>query len=486
VQYGGSLKAEHGTGRAIASFVELEWGVTAYRVMHRIKALFDPEGLLNPGVLLNPDPQQHVHDLKRMPLADEIVDLCIECGFCEPACPSHQLTLSPRQRIVATREMARLRQTGEDPARLAAMEESFDYAGLITCAAGNVCAGRCPVGIETGTMVIGARARRRSDGARRNATTAARHTRAIETGLTTGIGAQALSRRIIGDGATDAIAGVMRKVAHTPRVSRTLRIGPGAPPAAIGPNLRNNPKTTGFPVPIATQPDNRVIYFPACPTRMFGANPTAYDLRPAPQAMIALLQRAGFEVIVPDGLDGACCGQPFLSKGFPEQSQEVGDRLVQKLAPSGARVLTDASTCAKHLKEHHGTVTVADSAEFLVAEVLPRLTVVRKLPAVAVHHNCSAQRMKEQSAIMAVAAACADTVAPLETVSCCGFAGDKGLFAPELNKWATRFVKNDIPANCTVGVSTVSTCATGLSEHAGIPFVSLASLLEYVTRPDAS
>jgi D-lactate dehydrogenase len=105
---------------------------------------------------------------------------------------------------------------------------------------------------------------------------------------------------------------------------------------------------------------------------------------------------------------------------------------------------------------------------------------------VAVHHNCSAQRMKEQSAIMAVAAACADTVAPLETVSCCGFAGDKGLFAPELNKWATRFVKNDIPANCTVGVSTVSTCATGLSEHAGIPFVSLASLVEYVTRPDAS
>jgi D-lactate dehydrogenase len=219
---------------------------------------------------------------------------------------------------------------------------------------------------------------------------------------------------------------------------------------------------------------------------MFGANPTEYDLQPAPQAMIALLKRAGFDVIVPDGLDGACCGQPFLSKGFPEQSREVGDRLVQKLAPAGARVLTDASTCAKHLKEHHGTVTVADSAEFLVAEVLPRLTVVRKLPAVAVHHNCSAQRMKEQSAIMAVAAACADTVAPLETVSCCGFAGDKGLFAPELNKWATRFVKNDIPANCTVGVSTVSTCATGLSEHAGIPFVSLASLVEYVTRPDAS
>ncbi len=486
VRYGGSLKAEHGTGRAIAPFVEREWGAAAYRIMQKIKPLFDPEGLLNPGVLITPDARVHVQNLKLMPLADPIIDLCIECGFCEPACPSAQLTLSPRQRIVTTREMARLRRTGEDDERLKAMEESFGYAGLFTCAAGNVCAGRCPVGIETGTMVIGERARRRTDADRRKAAMAARHTRAIETGLRTGIGAQALSRRVIGDGATDAIAGAMRKVAGTPRVSPALRPGPGAPRGRAGANLRNNPEQTGFPVPIATQPDNRVVYFPACPTRMFGANPTPYDLRPAPEAMMALLERAGFDVIVPDGLDGQCCGQPFLSKGFPDQSREVGNRLAETLAAAGARVLTDASTCAKHLKEHHGTVTVADSAEFLAAEVLPRLTVQRRLPAVAVHHNCSAQRMQEQAAIMAVAAACADTVAPLETVSCCGYAGDKGLFAPELNAWATRFMKNDIPAECRVGVSTVSTCATGLSEHAGIPFVSLASVLEYVTRRDAA
>ena len=34
---------------------------------------------------------------------------CIECGFCEPRCPSRELTLSPRQRIVVARELARLR-----------------------------------------------------------------------------------------------------------------------------------------------------------------------------------------------------------------------------------------------------------------------------------------------------------------------------------------------------------------------------------------
>jgi D-lactate dehydrogenase len=318
-------------------------------------------------------------------------------------------------------------------------------------------------------MVLGERARRRSDEDRAKAHRFADHTVEIERALNLGVGAQALSRTIIGNAATDAIAGAMRKVAKTPRVSRTLRPGPGAP-------APRQAKTAS--------PGNRVVYFPACPTRMFGTNRTPYDLKPAPEAMVALLTRAGFDVVVPDNLGGQCCGQPFLSKGFPEEAARVGARLVDRLAPLGARILTDASTCAKHLKEHQPQVAVADSAEFLLAEVLPKVTVVRPLPSIAVHQNCSAQRLNEQAAILAVAKACAIAVAPLETVSCCGYAGDKGLFVPELNQWATRFVKNDIPAGCELGVSTVSTCATGLSERAGIPFVSLASLLEYVTRPD--
>jgi len=268
----------------------------------------------------------------------------------------------------------------------------------------------------------------------------------------------------------------------TPRVGPALKPGPGVPAARAGAPTRSNPKTDGVPVPTMVAPQ-RVIYFPACPTRLFGANATPYDLLPTTEAIPALLARAGFDVVIPDGLAGQCCGQPFESKGFPEEAKRVGDRLVAILAAAGTRVVTDASTCAKHMRSHHGEVTVADSAEFLASEVLPKLAITRPIPSVAVHQNCSAQRLKEQQAILAIAAACATNVAPLETLSCCGFAGDKGLFVPELNEWATRFVKNDIPADCRVGVSTVSTCATGLSERSGIPFVSLASLLEYVSRP---
>jgi D-lactate dehydrogenase len=491
IRYQGSLKAEHGTGRAIAPFVEAEWGATAYRLMGRIKALFDPEGLLNPGVMINPDPELHIKNLKLMPITDPLIDLCIECGFCEPACPSAQFTMSPRQRIAVTRERQRLRLTGENPARLKALEDGFAYAGLATCAAGNACAQRCPVGIETGTMVIGERARRRDDADRRKAHWVAGHRAGVERAMRFGLGAQALSRTIIGNGATDGIAGAARQATggRVPRVSPALRPGPGGP-SHPPVNRRNDPKP-GLPVSIAQQvaPAGKVVYFPACPTRMFGA-PTdvaGLTLLATPDAVVALLERAGFEVIVPEDLDGQCCGQPWLSKGFPEEADRVGSALTGQLeALSGngdLPILTDASTCAKHLRGHSGEMLVADSAEFLAREVLPRLEIAQKLPVVAVHHNCSAQRLGEPSLTERIAAACASRVAVLNSVSCCGYAGDKGLFLPELNEWATRFAKSDIPDDCRIGVSTVSTCATGLSERTGIPFVSLASLLEAVSRP---
>jgi D-lactate dehydrogenase len=485
VQYGGSLKAEHGTGRAIAPFVEAEWGARAYAIMHRIKALFDPEGLLNPGVLLNDDAKVHIKHLKVMPPADELVDLCIECGFCEPACPSHHLTLTPRQRIAVTRERERLRASGEDPERLKRLDDDFQYAGLDTCAACNLCSLRCPVGIETGTMIIGQRAQRRGGTARAVAGFVADHRGAVETMMRGGLAVADAARSLIPAPAVEALSEGARRVsgARIPRLSGALRHGPGAPKARAN---RQDPRQTGFPVPIAQTGRPAVVYFPSCATRMFGAPKSGHDLLAAPQAMLALLERAGFDVVMPDHLTGQCCGQPFQSKGFPEQAARVGGELKRELsALSDAgrlSVVTDASTCAKHLKEFPGDAPVLDSAQFLIAQLLPRLTITQKLDVVAVHHNCSAQRLAEQGMTETIARACAKEIAVLSSVTCCGYAGDKGLFFPELNAHATRFAKRDIPASCTLGVSTVSTCASGLSEHAGIPFVGLVSLLEWASR----
>lgn len=473
VDYQGSLKAEHGTGRAIAPFVEQEWGERAYDLMHRVKNLIDDEKLLNPGVLLNDDENIHLKDTKEMVATDDIIDMCIECGFCEPACPSAGLTLSPRQRITVSREQARLEKAGGADDLLQALEQGFVHAGMDTCAACNLCSTRCPMGIETGTMILGRRDRKRSESADKIAEFVAGNTGAVETMMRTGVAAQSAARNIVGNGVVDSLSGALNVFSghKIPKPNRTLRAGPGAPkplkPAS------------------SSAPRGEVIYFPACASRMFGAPKTDLDLLPVTEAMMALLTRAGYSPVLPEKLSGQCCGQPFQSKGFPQEAQKVASKLhnaIDQVKNNGdTPMVTDMSTCALHLK--HDGLDMKDSAEFLVSNVLPHLTIANPLPVVAVHHNCSAQRMHEQPLTEALAKACATEIAVLKSVTCCGYAGDKGMYQPELNAHALRFAKNDIPDNCAIGVSTVTTCATGLSDHLNIPFVGLASVLEYVSRP---
>ena len=186
-KYDGSLKAEHGTGRNVAPFVELEWGAEAYALMREIKRLFDPQGLLNPGVILNDDPDAHVKNLKPLPACDPIVDKCIECGFCEPKCPSRGLTLSPRQRIIGWREITRRERSGEDARATATLRALYDYHGIDTCAACGLCATACPVGIETGILIKALRGRRAGPLAQRVAGAVAGHYAATTAGVRAGL-----------------------------------------------------------------------------------------------------------------------------------------------------------------------------------------------------------------------------------------------------------------------------------------------------------
>ena len=163
-RFNGSLKAEHGTGRNMAPFVEKEWGTAAYEIMKRIKNIFDPNNKINPDVLINPDPKAHLKNLKPMPESHAIVDKCMECGFCEPHCVSEGLTLSPRQRIVIAREISRLEETNEDAQRLAAIRKDVSYQLDETCATDGLCALACPVHIDTGKFVKTWRANELSDG----------------------------------------------------------------------------------------------------------------------------------------------------------------------------------------------------------------------------------------------------------------------------------------------------------------------------------
>lgn len=460
IDYQGSLKAEHGTGRNMAPYVEMEWGQEAYQVMLEIKSLLDPGNILNPGVILNQDPAVHLKQLKPMPAAHELVDRCIECGFCEPACPSRDLSLTPRQRIASWREIHRLEALGDDDslAQREQLLDAYQFNGTDSCAACGLCELRCPVDINTGDLTRAIRA----DNNRRwhwLAQLIAGH-----FGLVVGLARVGL--RIV-----DQVANLVGRKRFARFCRQLHRLSRGAIPlwqASLSGGAR--PVTTEAP----GDAGEAVIYFPACPGRMMDPDLSA--------TMISLLQRAGFQVIIPPGADNECCGMPFASKGFADIARNKGEALQTLLEQSrGGRpipLLCDASPCSQQLAQLPAdSFEVQDAVTFLHEQVLPRLSINSQAESVAVHVTCSGQRMGTGTSLLALARACSREVVVPQSVTCCGFAGDKGFTLPELNASALAGLAQQIPADCQAGYSNSRTCEIGLSEHAGIPYRHIAYLL---------
>jgi D-lactate dehydrogenase len=461
-KYDGSMKAEHGTGIAMTPWVEREWGAKATEMMWRVKRLADPDGVLNPGAVLNRDAGAHLSDLKIQPVIEEVAAHCVECGFCEPVCPSRNVTTTPRQRIVLRREMAR--QPEGSPVYEALLRE-FEYDGIQTCAADGSCAPSCPLAIDTGALIKDFRARERTEREERVALEVAKRWRTVESAARAGL-------RVGRYGA--------RPVSSTLRRRVNADLIPEWPSEGMPPPAPSLPPTS--------REGAAAVYMPACINRIFG-NPTGMAGHPTlPEALVEVSKRAGLPLWIPDDAAGNCCAVPWSSKGYERGKEFMAAKVRESLSrwTEGGKLplVIDASSCAHGLIQDVGAdVEVLDSIAWAHDHLLPKLEVNRRVGSVAVHPTCSAGHMQIATKLEGVARALADEVVVPVGTTCCGMAGDRGLLHPELPRSALRDVKAALDGRSfDACVSSNRTCELALQQVTGRAYSSFIFLLEELTR----
>jgi D-lactate dehydrogenase len=470
-KYDGSLKAEHGTGLNMAPYVEREWGSKATEMMWRVKRLSDPDGILGPGVVLNRDPGIHLRNLKSTPEIEEVATKCIECGFCEPACPSLNVTSTPRQRIVVRREM--VRQSAGSPV-LEALLEQYQYEGIDTCAADGSCMLACPVAIDTGKLIKCFRHREHSERAERVALGVAKRYAAVERATRGCVRAGGFAARVLGDRAVASVPNVLRRAIDADVVPTWTASMPAAAPSQL---------------PFTVREGAAAVYLPACINRIFGNSRGAPPHPTLPEALVAVSRRAGLPLWIPDDVSGRCCGRPWSSKGYGRGHELMARRIASALARwtdgGGLPVVIDATSCTHGLVAEVAPdgIEILDSIAWVHDRLLDRLPIPRKLGTMAVHPTCSAGHLGLSPKLAAIAARLADEVVIPAAAGCCGMAGDRGWLHPELPASALRGVAEELDLRSfDACVSSNRTCEVALHEVTGHHYISFVQVLEELTR----
>ncbi len=464
---GGSLKAEHGTGRMMAPFVKRQFGSELYDIMLRIKQAFDPSGVLNPGIIISSDSLAHMHHIKFNPPIQKVADNCVECGYCEPICPSKDLTTTPRQRIVLQRAIATARSEG-DHTLLADLLKSAEYHVEETCAVDGLCESTCPVGINTGTLVTELR-QKRNDGIYAALwSQGAEHWNRVLRGISTSLSiARSLPTQFI-----EPINDLLRNYLGKERV----------------PLWSDDLPRGGKPRTPSVTPSADFVLFASCLESIFEAR-TTYALK-------SLTTKAGLTFTTPADIADLCCATPWKSKGLTDGYTAMVEATYKSLLESSENgrlpIVCENSSCTEGLlnavKSYPDSkLRIIDAVDFTVEFILPQLEITRKKNSVALHPTCSSTLIGSNTNFETLAVAISEKITtPLEW-GCCAFAGDRGLLHPELTAKATRAESAELKGKkFDAYLSTNLTCEIGMSRATGEEYQHILVTLDELARSKKS
>ncbi|MEA3287874.1 MAG: FAD-binding and (Fe-S)-binding domain-containing protein [Candidatus Marinimicrobia bacterium] len=481
-KYDGALKAEHGTGRNMAPFLETEWGPVAVEVMRELKALIDPDLLLNPGVIINDDPEIYLKNIKPTPTIEAVVDKCIECGFCETWCPSQDLTMTPRRRIATWREIQMLEQgdfTERETAQV--LLKDYAYEGADTCAVDGLCAVGCPVNIDTGDLTRHFRHQYNGLVGRRIAWWTVRYFSFVVEMIRLGLNVATPLVRFLG---SERIAALSMRIyrwsgGRIPVWHRYMPTGGKGLPLI---KIKNRDEK------------EEVVYFVSCLNRGMNKTPGETNTLSTAAAFIDLLQEAGIHPIYPAHLEELCCGTPYSSKGFTKAYKLMAENTTRSLWKTSREgtlsIVVDTSPCTYKMQHYDSilegdyleqwkSLKIIDIIEYLNDTLIPRLEFKEQIDKIVLHPTCSTRKMGLEDKMHSVACACAQEAIIPEDVGCCGFAGDRGFLVPELTESATRREAAEVKSMEGVHghYSTSRTCEMGMANATDETYSSLVQLV---------
>jgi len=463
VECGGSLSGEHGDGRARGELLPRMYPQQAMDAFRELKRRLDPEGLLNPGVLIDADPLDSGLRLVASPPRRQARttigfaregglaragEACNGNGACRASasagamCPSYQALVDERH---STRGRAVLLRAAIEGRLAAGLADDGLHEALELCLGCKSCAAECPAQVDVTRLRSEALAHRfRAHGV----PLAARAMGATPTALRAGSRVPGLARL----GARAASRFVGRRL---PAPTATWR-----PPA---------PGSDGTPITLLVDTFTKTLH------------PEVGD------AAVAVLSAAGARVEV---LDAGCCGRPLLSAGLVEAARRRVRRMLSRVAAravEGRPLVMLEPSCWSMLRDDLLELLPRDPRARWVSEAavtfeqalegleLPPLR--PRAGTAIVHRHCHARALGAGDAIERAARMVPGLEVRDSGAGCCGMAGAFGYRHPELS----RAIAEDrlLPAarDADLVVAHGTSCRHQVAELAKRPAVHPAELL---------